>query len=113
MTLKAECASPSEALRERTRRDAARGDKARRQCRTGRAGSLPNDGKVIADERKPLCQGTVCQPPPFGPFLRQWVCHACQYPCFGCLGACHKRGTDPVKVVALLSLAQFAQILFY
>ena len=36
MTLKAETASPSEAASGRARRDAARGDEARRQCRTGR-----------------------------------------------------------------------------
>ena len=37
MTLRCECASPNEALRERDRIDVARGDEARRQRRTGDA----------------------------------------------------------------------------
>ena len=54
MTLKAECGSPSEALRGEVAATLRAVTKLRRQRRTGRApGSLPNDGKVIADERKP------------------------------------------------------------
>ena len=51
MTLLAECAAPAPALGRGDRRDAAVGDQARGEVKLVAAGTLPNDGKVIADER--------------------------------------------------------------
>ena len=52
MTLKAECASLRRRPSGRDRRDLARGDQARRHMSIWSARDrLPNDGKVIADER--------------------------------------------------------------
>jgi phenylacetate-CoA ligase len=51
MTLKAECASPSEALRDQVVAALRAVAKLGGQVELVGSGSLPNDGKVIADER--------------------------------------------------------------
>ena len=51
MTLQAECATRRPGLAESHRRDAAAVTKLRGEVELVAPGSLPNDGKVIADER--------------------------------------------------------------
>ena len=51
MTLKAECASPSDALRDQLSSTLRAVAKLAGAVELVGAGSLPNDGKVIADER--------------------------------------------------------------
>ena len=51
MTLRAECASPSEALQSEVAETLRAVTKLRGQVELASPGSLPNDGKVIADQR--------------------------------------------------------------
>jgi phenylacetate-CoA ligase len=53
MTLRVECASPSEALRSEISASLRAVTKLQGSVKLVAPGSLPNDGKVIADERKP------------------------------------------------------------
>jgi phenylacetate-CoA ligase len=52
MTLKAECASPSDALRKQVEASLRAVAKLGGAVELVAPGSLPNDGKVIADERQ-------------------------------------------------------------
>jgi len=51
MTLRAECASPNEALQSEVAETLRAVTKLRGQVELASPGSLPNDGKVIADQR--------------------------------------------------------------
>jgi len=54
MTLKAECASPSEAVRSKVASTLQAVTKLQGTVELVAPGVLPNDGKVISDDRKPV-----------------------------------------------------------